>query len=553
MLKSLFVSNYALIDQVEIDFSNGFSVITGETGAGKSIILGALSLVLGQRSDTSVLKNKEKKSVIEGEFNIADYGFQSLFESEDVDYDDNTVIRREILTSGKSRAFVNDTPVNLSFLKSIANRLIDIHSQHQNLLLGDTQFQLNVVDTVAQNVKLLSDYKSCYKVYKKLLKERNELEEQNSKLQDDVDYMQFQFEQLKQLKLAKDEQAELEQESELLSHAEEIKGGLFGVIGLLNGDSSPVLGSLKEVLKYLEKVNNYLPDGESWKQRADSVYLELDDLVREIDNKMEGIEYDPERLQYINTRLDQIYSLQKKHKVDSIEELLKIQEELENKLSKISSFDEDLKEKQEQIDSSLKLLSQSSEKLSKSRKEVLKKIEKTIIGQLVELGMPNAVLVVECNKMQGFSETGIDDVNFLFSANKNGGISAIPKVASGGEMSRVMLCIKSLLSLSKGLPTIIFDEIDTGVSGEVADKMGRIMQEISDNIQVISITHLPQIAVKGRHHYKVYKTDSKIDTQTRIEQLNQERRVTEIAKMLSGSNLTDAALSNAKELLGVSI
>lgn len=552
MLKSLFVSNYALIDQVEIDFSSGFSVITGETGAGKSIILGALSLVLGQRSDTSVLKNKEKKSVIEAEFNISDYGFQSLFEQEDIDYDDHMIIRREILTTGKSRAFVNDTPVNLGLLKNMANRLIDIHSQHQNLLLGDMQFQLNVVDTVAQNSALLKDYKSCYKSYKQLVKELKELEEHNAKLQQDVDYMQFQYEQLVQLKLSPEEQEELEKENEVLSHAEEIKTGLFAVVDLLNGEVSPVLGSLKEVIKNLEKVSVYLSEGEKWQQRTDSAYIELDDLVREIEGAMEGVEYDPERMDYINNRLDQIYSLQKKHRVDSVAALIEIQKGLEEQLLKVSSFEEDVKEKQNQIEVALKVLETAAEKLSASRKKVLKNIEKTIVSQLLELGMPNVTLVLDCQAMSDFGETGIDDIKFLFSANKNGELAAIPKVASGGEMSRVMLCIKSLLSISKGLPTIIFDEIDTGVSGEVADKMGRIMQDIAKHIQVVSITHLPQIAVKGKHHYKVFKTDTKTDTKTGIEQLNQNDRVTEIAKMLSGSNLTQAALTNAKDLLGVS-
>lgn len=551
MLKSLFVSNYALIDQVEIDFSKGFSVITGETGAGKSILLGALSLVLGQRSDVSVLKNKEKKSVIEAEFNIADYGFKALFEKEDVDFDENTVIRREILTSGKSRAFVNDTPVNLTFLKGISDRLIDIHSQHQNLLLGDPTFQLNIVDTVAKNESLLIDYSFYYKQFKRLLKEKKELEEQNIKLQDDIEYMKFQFDQLKELELKADEQEMLEREGEVLLHAEEIKSGLFGVTQLLNGESNAVLVSVKEIVKNLEKVTAYLPESEGWKQRADSVYLELDDLVREIESKMEGVEYDPERLLTINARLDQIYSLQKKHKVDNVAGLIQILDDLDGQLQKISSFDEHLKNKQKEIDQSLVGLNKGAKKLSVSRKKVLKNIESTIIAQLLELGMPNAVLVVDCKQSKDFTESGLDDVNFLFSANKNGELAAIPKVASGGEMSRVMLCIKSLLSLSKGLPTIIFDEIDTGVSGEVADKMGRIMQEIAENIQVISITHLPQIAVKGRHHYKVYKKDNKHNTQTSIDKLSQENRIIEIAKMLSGSNLTDAALSNARELLGV--
>jgi len=551
MLKSLFISNYALIDQVKIDFKNGFSVITGETGAGKSIMLGALAMVLGQRSDVSVLKNKEKKSVIEAEFDIADYGFKSLFEKEDIDYADVTLIRREILTNGKSRAFVNDTPVNLGFLKDISHLLIDIHSQHQNLLLGDTGFQLNVVDTVAQNSEILDLYKSKYKVLKKLEKEKAELEEQNAKLNADVDYMQFQYNQLQELKLVAGEQAELEKELELLTHAEEVKGGLYSVVQLFNGDSFPILSSFKESLKNLEKISSYLSDIEGWMKRIDSAFLDLDDLVKDMDAVMEGIEYDPERLQFVSFRLDQIFSLQQKHRVESVEELIGIKEDLEKQLLKISSFDEDLLAKQKEIDKAIADLKSVSKDLSNSRKKVFKTIENTITGQLLELGMPNAVLKVDYQVLDDFSSLGQDDIEFLFSANKNGELAAIPKVASGGEMSRVMLCIKSLLSISKGLPTIIFDEIDTGVSGEVADKMGKIMQEISKNIQVISITHLPQIAVKGKQHYKVFKKDNQHTTQTSIEELSIDTRITEVAKMLSGSNLTDAALSNAKDLLGV--
>jgi DNA repair protein RecN (Recombination protein N) len=552
MLKSLVISNYALIDQLEIDFSEGFSVITGETGAGKSIILGALSLVLGQRSDTSALKDKEKKSVIEAEFNIAEYGFEQLFEEGDVDYFEDTTIRREILSSGKSRAFVNDTPVNLGFLKKIADGLIDIHSQHQNLLLGESYFQQKVVDTVAQNEGLIADYKSIYSRYKLLLKEKSVLEKENAALKDEADYMLFQYKQLEELKLSVGEQGELEQEREVLSHAEEIKGGLFSVVQSFNGESISVLAELKEVSRNLDRISAFLPMAEEWNKRAESAYFELEDLQSELERKIDTIDHDPERLLWVNERLDQIYSLQQKHHVEDVASLLQIQHELAEKLEKVSSFDVDLEEKQKQIDETFDDLKQAAKVLTQSRKKVLKGIEDTLVAQLVELGMPNVVLKVACNPLNEFSENGADEINFLFSANKNGQLAAIPKVASGGEMSRVMLCIKSLLSLSKGLPTIIFDEIDTGVSGEVADKMGRIMQAISENIQVISITHLPQIAVKGKQHYKVYKTDNEIETQTCITKLTNEHRIKEIAKMLSGSDLTEAALTNAKALLEAS-
>ena len=551
MLKSLFVTNYALIDKVEIDFSEGFSVITGETGAGKSIILGALALVLGQRSDVSVLKNKEKKSVVEAVFDVEGYGLEQLFNEEDVDFEEETVIRREVLVSGKSRAFVNDTPVNLAFLKNISTRLIDIHSQHQNLLLGESGFQLNVVDTVAGNNMVKKKYSLDYKALHSLLKQKKEMEAQNAKLKEEADYMQFQFDELEQLKLVEGEQDELEQEREMLSHAEEIKSNLYANVQLLNGDANPVLSSLKEVCKNLEKVTSYLTEGEEWNKRADSAYIDLEDLVKEVEAKMESIEHDPGRLEYVGARLDQIYGLQQKHRADDLLQLIEIREGLRSKLQKISSFDEDLGELAKKIEAASKVLRQSAKKLTDSRKKVITGIEKHIVGQLIELGMPNARLVVECKPLDDFAEHGADDIHFLFSANKKGELSAIPKVASGGEMSRVMLCIKALLSASKGLPTIIFDEIDTGVSGEVADKMGTIMQEIATNIQVISITHLPQIAVKGKHHFKVYKKDNQTDTNSSIEKLNDAHRIGEIAKMLSGSNVTEVSLLNAKELLGI--
>ncbi len=548
MLKSLFISNYALIDKIEIDFEKGFSVITGETGAGKSIILGALSLVLGQRSDLSVLKNKEKKSVIEAIFNIKDYGLESFFMEDDVDFEEETTIRREILSSGKSRAFVNDTPVTLNFLKSISAKLIDIHSQHQNLLLGDYRFQLNVVDAVANNSKVRGEYAVLYKEYKALIKKKNQLEDENQRLQNDTDYIRFQYEQLSQLKLQDGEQQLLEAEREELSHSEEIKGGLYNAVQLLNGEVA-VLSHLKEVVKNIEKISKFVSTGEEWLQRLNSTYLELEDIHSELEGKEESIEFDPTRLDTVSIRLNEIYSLQQKHKVDSIAELLTIQEKFSLQLDKVASFDEEINELDKTIAKLKDELQKCATVLTVSRKNVFKTIETTITGQLKELGMPNAQFVIDHNVLGEFSEIGIDNINFLFSANKQGQLAEIPKVASGGEMSRVMLCIKALLSVSKGLPTIIFDEIDTGVSGEVADKMGQIMQQMASNIQVLSITHLPQIAVKGMQHYKVFKSDTKDATHTSIEVLSYDDRIKEVAKMLSGSSLTEAALSNAEDLL----
>jgi len=552
MLKSLLISNYALIDKIEIDFQKGFSVITGETGAGKSIMLGALSLVLGQRSDLSVLKNKEKKSVIEAVFDIKDHEFRSLFEVADVDYEEETTIRREILTSGKSRAFVNDTPVNLNFLKSISVQLIDIHSQHQNLLLGDTKFQLNIIDAVAQNASIQKKYQEAFKGYKKLQKEKQALELENSKLKDDTDYIQFQYDQIHQLNLQSNEQSELEKSRDELSHAEEIKGALFETSQLLNGDTS-ALEQLKSAIRSIERVSSYLSEGSQWLERLNSSYIDLEDLISEIETKEEGVEYDPQKLEETNARLTEIYNLQQKHKVSSVSDLLEIQNAFEEQLGKVASFDVELEKKEKEIKEAALKLGGLAEKLTKSRKKVFSSIEKTLSSQLKELGMPNARLVINYAVLEEFSDSGLDDICFLFSANKQGELAEIPKVASGGEMSRVMLCIKSLLSISRGLPTIIFDEIDTGVSGEVADKMGVIMQEISKNIQVLSITHLPQIAVKGQQHYKVYKSDTKDATHTSIVVLSYEDRVKEVAKMLSGSSLSEAALSNAEELLSQSL
>ncbi|WP_282036600.1 DNA repair protein RecN [Saccharicrinis aurantiacus] len=552
MLKSLLISNYALIDKIEIDFQKGFSVITGETGAGKSIMLGALSLVLGQRSDLSVLKNKEKKSVIEAVFDIKDHEFRSLFEVADVDYEEETTIRREILTSGKSRAFVNDTPVNLNFLKSISVQLIDIHSQHQNLLLGDTKFQLNIIDAVAQNTSTQKKYQEAFKGYKKLQKEKQALELENSKLKDDTDYIQFQYDQIHQLNLQSSEQSELETSRDQLSHAEEIKGALFETSQLLNGDTS-ALEQLKSAIRSIERVASYLSEGSQWLERLNSSYIDLEDLISEIETKEEGVEYDPQKLEETNARLTEIYNLQQKHKVSSVSDLLEIQNAFEEQLGKVASFDVELEKKEKEIIEAALKLGGLAEKLTKSRKKVFSSIEKTLSSQLKELGMPNARLVINYAVLEEFSDSGLDDICFLFSANKQGELAEIPKVASGGEMSRVMLCIKSLLSISRGLPTIIFDEIDTGVSGEVADKMGVIMQEISKNIQVLSITHLPQIAVKGQQHYKVYKSDTKDATHTSIVVLSYEDRVKEVAKMLSGSSLSEAALSNAEELLSQSL
>jgi DNA repair protein RecN (Recombination protein N) len=549
MLKSLSIKNYALIDKANIEFSAGFTVITGETGAGKSIMLGALGLVLGQRSDVSVIGDKENKCIIEGVFDVSKYQLQSLFKEEDVDFDNETVLRREILPSGKSRAFVNDTPVNLNFLKLLSDRLIDVHSQHQNLLLGDNRFQLNVVDTVAANQKVLTAYQEAYRLYKKLLAEKHRLEELNARQRNDQDYWEFQYKQLEEANLKAGEQIDLEQELDALTHVEEIKSALSQASTVLYESEQPMVQELFHLKEALQKISSFLPQGEELSERLNSVYIELKDIAEEITERGSDVEFDPSRQQVVQERLDMLYSLQQKHHVDSVEALIEIKDDLSGKLEQLASFDEELVKLERQITGASNTLQEKSASLTKSREKVFKLIEGTIEGQLHELGMPNARFSVSNTAGTDFGPNGQDQVAFLFSANKSAPLTDIPKVASGGEISRVMLCIKSLLSSAKGLPTIIFDEIDTGVSGEIADRMGRIMQSMGQDIQVISITHLPQIAGKGNCHFKVFKTETDHQTISSVKLLNNEERLIEIAGMLSGTQVTDAALENARLLM----
>ena len=549
MLKQLMISNYALIDSAEIAFEDGFSVITGETGAGKSIMLGALGLILGQRSDVTAMRDKEQKCVVEAQFNINGYGLESLFVAEDVDFDVETVIRREILPNGKSRAFVNDTPVNLNFLKELTQRLIDIHSQHQNLLLGDYSYQLMVVDTVAANRELKALYHKEFKTLKQLQKERDHLVALHEKQQADRDYWEFQVQQLGEAALKTGEQAELEQELEQLTHVEEIKLALASAHQRLFEHEFPVLDGLHQVHNDIRKIEKYLHDGEELEKRLESVYIELKDLTNEIGDRLTAVEYDPQRIRWVQDRLDLLYSLQQKHHVDSVEALIELQLDFQHKLLGLDSFEEQLDELNTSIAQKEMEVRELAAQLTRSRQTVFAVIEKAIASQLHELGMPHARFEVARTPAESLREDGADEIQFLFTANKNSQLADIPKVASGGEMSRVMLCIKALLSSAKGLPTIIFDEIDTGVSGEIADKMGRIMQQVGAGIQVISITHLPQIAGKGAHHYKVYKSDAGNQTISEIKKLTYEERVIEIAGMLSGAELSEAAVTNARDLM----
>lgn len=549
MLKTLSISNYVLIDKIELSLNDGFTVITGETGAGKSIMLGALSLILGNRSDVSVLLNKSKKCIVEAVFVVSGYGLEKVFEENDVDYEDNTIIRREVLPSGKSRAFINDTPVNLTFLKQITSRFIDIHSQHQNLLLGDKNFQLMVVDTVFGDSNQIADYSKLYKEHSEIYKQIEILVEENNRQKADYDYIQFQHDQLNEADLKADELPLLESELQQMTHAEEIKMSLSGVNELLNGEHHPALSALKEAKVVLEKVVSYFPDASEMAKRLEVAYIDLADLADDVIRKADNVEYDLQVISTKQERLDLLYGLLHKHRVNECDELIKLKDEYEEKLEKFESFDSELellKKKKEKIDKKLKKM---ADLLTRSRRSVFDIITQTILKQLLELGMEHARFEIQHKLLEQPSANGQDEIVFMFSANKNGDMAPIDKVASGGEMSRLMLSIKALLSTSKGLPTIIFDEIDSGVSGEVADKVGRIMGEIAESMQVIAITHLPQIAVKGKDHLKVFKTDDEHQTSSNIIELNGDERIIEIAKMLSGADLSDAAMNNARALL----
>ncbi|NPA36025.1 MAG: DNA repair protein RecN [Chlorobi bacterium] len=549
MLKTLSISNYILIDKIELSLNDGFTVITGETGAGKSIILGALSLILGNRSDVSVLLDKERKCIVEGEFMINGYGLESMFEENDVDYEEHTIIRREVLPTGKSRAFINDTPVNLSFLKQVTSKLVDIHSQHQNLFLGDKGFQLMVVDTVHGDLKVKEEYSALFKEYTGLSEKIDSLVEENEKQKADYDYIQFQYRQLEEANLTENELSGLEDELQQMTHAEDIKMSLVGVHELLNGEHQPALAAIKEAKGILDKVSDFFPEAGEMMARLETAYIDISDLAGEVIRKAETVEYDPQAISEKQERVDLLNSLMHKHRVNDVNELIKLRDEYDEKLRRFDSFDEEIEQLREQKKKLEKKLKKSAEVLTRLRRSVFDIITRTILKQLAELGMEHARFEIRHKLLEVPTPKGQDEIVFLFSANKNTDLAPIDKVASGGEMSRLMLSIKALLSTSKGLPTIIFDEIDSGVSGEVADKMGRILGEMAETIQVIAITHLPQIAVKGKQHFKVYKTDDDTRTSSGITELNGDDRVVEIAKMLSGADLSDAALNNARALL----
>jgi len=550
MLKSLHISNYALITELSIDFESGLSVITGETGAGKSIILGALSLILGQRADTKSIKIDADKCVIEAEFDISAYShLNTFFEQNDLDNEGKScIIRRELTNTGKSRAFINDTPVGLNVVRDLSMRLIDIHSQHENLLLSNVGYQLDVVDSIAQNSQIISVYKLAYLEWRTTQAELKQLQNTSEKQASDADYIQFQFQQLNEANLVENEQKELESEQETLSHAEEIKSELLKTQQLLEEDRAS-LPLLKETISALSHIKNFIPHGINWYDRLQSSLIELKDISDEMRSFEEKVEFNPVRLEWVETRLSELFTLQKKYKVTSVTELIQLRDNFAKQLQRIDSFDEELEALKIKLEACLARLMKCAGNLTSSRKKACKPIETYLVDQLTKLGMPNIQFQIMISSETDYSDNGNDEVQFLFSANKNRPVQPVTLIASGGEVSRLMLAIKSLVAHKADLPTIIFDEIDTGVSGEIANRMGEIMQTMSTDMQVITITHLPQIAAKGAHHYRVYKDESGQQTQTHIQRLTTIERLDELAHMLSGKNVTDAALLNARELL----
>lgn len=552
MLKSLYIKNYALIDSLEIDFGQGFSVLTGETGAGKSIILGALSLILGQRADVKAIKQGESKCVIEGSFDVSAYDLKEFCEERGLEYDpDSYILRREILSTGKSRAFINDSPVGLNDLKELGSQLIDIHSQHQNLLLADSRFQMQVVDALAGNKDLLKKYQHAYHQYRQAQKALEDLKEQVRKSKEEEDYLRFQYESLQEAALTEGEQDELEGELETLNHAEDIKSSLYKIHSLLSEDEKAIVPTLKESLNTSQSLIRVYPRAEEMSQRLESAYIDLKDLAAEVERLAGDVEFNPDRLVFIESRLDLIYTLQKKYHLSTVEELLTFYADLAQKLANIESSDQQVETLEKEVQQKYEKMLGLAEALTDKRMSISGKLEKELVERASYLGMLNIRFKCDVIAEDNPSIYGMDSILFQFSANRNVPLQPVANIASGGEISRLMLCLKSMIAGATALPTIIFDEIDTGVSGEIADKMGQIMLEFGQNMQVIAITHLPQIAAKGRAHYKVYKSDDDISTTTHLVRLDNEERLDEIARMLSGSTITDAAIQNAKVMLGI--
>ncbi len=550
MLKHLYIKNFALIDELDIELHQGFSVITGETGAGKSIILGAIGLLLGQRADTKVMRPEADRCVIEAHFDLARYDMQAFFTDNDIDYDPNDcIVRRELTSAGKSRAFINDTPVQLSMLKELGERLVDVHSQHQNLLLNKQDFQLSVVDIIADDAKALSQYRRTFRQYQTVRKELTLMQETIEQNRQNIDFLKFQCQELSDANLVAEELEELERKSETMSHAEEIKGALFETDKALSAEETGVTGSIRTAIHALKSIERVFPDVSELILRLDSSYIELKDIAQDITCRLESVDFDPAELDIVNARLDRLYDLEKKYHVETIDALIQKRDELNKQLNSIENGDEALAILRHQVEQWQIQVEKEAAVLTKLREGAARQIEKEIQTRLISLGMPNVRFAITI----ATTEPGIDGkdkVSFLFSANTSTPLQPVSQVASGGEIARVMLALKAMISGAVKLPTIIFDEIDTGVSGKMAEKMAEIMQEMGRHgRQVISITHLPQIAALGTTHYRVEKEDTSEGTTSRMTELLPDERVMEIAQMLSGSNVSEAAMQNARQLL----
>ncbi len=549
MITSLSIENFALIEKLDIDFSNGFSIITGETGAGKSILLGALGLVLGKRADLSSLKNKDEKCIVEANFSIGTYGLELFFESNELDYEADTIIRREILPSGKSRAFINDTPVNLQQLQDLSLFLIDVHSQHQTLELSEEDFQFKVLDSIANNKENLRTFESTLKQFREANKDADLKRIEFNSLVKENEYNTFIYNELTSANLSRHELEELEQNYNALSNVESIKENLENLLQLANEDSFGLLKNLKDFKATLQKIVNFSKNYESLSERTNSVLIEFDDVVKEINREAESISNDPKMLETLNNRLQLLYNLLKKHNVTTLDELITVQTELESKVVSVTTLDREITDLDCQIQEYKTQLDTIANLITKSRREVIPFFSKNLIQILNDLGMPNVQFKIEISESDHYQKNGKDKLVFLFSANKGSDFGLLKKVASGGEMSRIMLAVKSILAEYSKLPTIIFDEIDTGVSGEIAIKISEIMNKMSNKMQVFSITHLPQIAAKGTYHFKVFKTILENKALTELKLLSHEERIIEIAEMLSGKAVSDSAINHAKALL----
>ena len=550
MLKQLYIRNFTLIERLDMTFNGGFSVITGETGAGKSIILGAIGLLKGQRADSKLIKRGSEKCVIEAHFNLSRYGMEKFFNDNDVEYDaDDCIVRREITAAGKSRAFVNDTPVPLSVLKELGEQLIDVHSQHQNLLLGKQDFQMEIVDIIADDKDLLDNYRKAYGDYREKQRQLDDLQERLSSNKANADFLLFQYEELDRANLVEGEQETLEAQANQMSHYEEIKTALYQADKAMSAEGTGVTENLRTAINALHSIEGVLPMAGELASRMDADFIDLKDIADELEGQLDKVDFDPKELDSINDRLDKIYSLQKKYHCDTVSQLIEIRDNLKKQLDGIENGDYDLQQVKNEVDKSMKLAIQKADSITKVRKTAAKKIEEEIKQRLVALGMPNIQFTINLESSE-LSADGADKVAYMFSANRNMPMQPVAQVASGGEIARLMLSLKAMVSGAVKLPTIIFDEIDTGVSGKIAEKMADIMCEMGNNErQVISITHLPQIAAKGATHYKVYKEDRGDTTVSTMKLLCGEDRVNEIAQMLSGSDITEAAISNARELL----